>query len=97
MKRRLIHAGLAWAFVAFVYGWANAQDHRQDWIHKNKSDCCDHRDCFPAEVYYTPNGWEVKGSALLVPFKAAIAWPFALPYACWDGPRVRCLFLDNGG
>jgi hypothetical protein len=70
-------------------------DARQDWIHKNRPSCCDHRDCFPAKVDYTVNGWKVEGAEKLV--TEIVPWPFGEPFACWNGKTVRCLLMRESG
>ena len=67
------------------------------WIHKNYPRCCNHLDCKPASVKWTPNGWEVQGAEHYVAEKDAIPWPFGEPFACMVGGKVRCLFLNSGG
>lgn len=67
------------------------------WIHANYPRCCNHLDCKPATVKWTPQGWEVLGADHLVAEKDAIPWPFGEPFACMVGGRVRCLFLNSGG
>lgn len=75
---------------------AQERDVYQQWIHDNRKDCCDHRDCVPVTVSYTLYGWQVEGALRPVPVKDVIPWPFNVPYACLAGRRVRCLFLREG-
>lgn len=83
-------------------GAAKAQDAYLDWIHKNRPDCCDHRDCKPATAAYTEYGWDVEGAALAIPHDKVIKWPFGVPYACWGwdivsrSAYVRCLLMRTG-
>lgn len=67
------------------------------WIHANYPRCCNHLDCKPAAVEWTPHGWEVRGAEHYVAEKDAIPWPFGEPFACMVGGKVRCLFLNSGG
>jgi hypothetical protein len=67
------------------------------WIHKNYPRCCNHLDCKPATVKWTPNGWMVNDAEHLVAEKDVIPWPFGEPFACMVGGKVRCLFLNSGG
>lgn len=101
---RIARAALLWA--ALTLGWcafglagrlmAQEMDQYQQWIHDNASACCDHRDCRPVAVSYTVNGWQVEGTLWPVPVRDVIPWPFAVPYACIAGRRVRCLFMREG-
>lgn len=80
--------------------WAQGLDPYQQWIHDNRPDCCDDRDCRPAEVSFTPGGWQVAGARWVVKSESVIRWPFNVPYACWGysyagrGAFVRCLLMD---
>lgn len=76
---------------------AQDRDAFQQWIHDNRPACCDHRDCKPARVEWTPNGWRVEGADNLIAERDIIAWPFAVPYACIISRYARCLFLNSGG
>lgn len=76
---------------------AQDRDAYQQWIHDNRPACCDHRDCKPARVEWTPNGWRVEGADNLIAERDIIAWPFAVPYACIINRYARCLFLNSGG
>ena len=69
----------------------------QQWIHDNRPACCDHRDCIPAQVKWTPQGWTVAGADNLIAPQDVIRWPFPIPYACVINRHVRCLFLNTGG
>lgn len=91
---------LAWAvFVVLVAGQLRAQEMNpyQRWIHEHNPACCDHRDCRPASVEWTPDGWKVEGADNLIPEKLAIPWPFPLPYACVINRHARCVFVSSGG
>lgn len=81
----------------FVHEAQTERDEYQQWIHHNRPSCCDHRDCAPASVEWTPHGWKVAGADNLVAEKLVIAWPFSIPYACIINRFARCLFLNNGG
>lgn len=93
-----ILAGLALTYALSRAFPAAGQDRDayQQWIHDNVPRCCDHRDCAPAAVTMTFTGWQVAGAANIVPFAEVIRWPFAVPYACIAGGRVRCLLMDTG-
>jgi uncharacterized protein YbdZ (MbtH family) len=107
MRARIVKTGLMWAafalFIALIVGWsahscrAQERDAYQQWIHDNRPSCCNHRDCAPATVEWTPAGWRVAGADNLIPEKLVIAWPFAVPYACIINRHARCLFLNSGG
>lgn len=94
-------AGVTLALI-FLAGSAACADERQAWIHANQSQCCDHRDCAPAEgLAMTFTGWRVSGAVNTVPFARVIRWPFAVPYACLGRDRrgtvhIRCLLMDGG-
>lgn len=98
--------GLLWAAISisvaaaivFILTFPKARaDEQQDWIHANRNGCCDHRDCKPARVTMTFTGWQVEGADNVVPFNAAIPWPFGVPYACIEARWARCLFMGAGG
>lgn len=76
---------------------AQQRDEYQQWIHDNRPSCCDHRDCAPASVEWTPHGWKVAGADNYVAERQVIAWPHSIPYACVINRYVRCLFLNSGG
>jgi hypothetical protein len=106
-RARLIKTALMWmAFTLFIAGivtWsasrscAQERDVYQQWIHDNRPSCCNHLDCKPAAVEWTPHGWKIAGADNLIPEASVIAWPFAVPYACVINRRARCLFLNSGG
>lgn len=70
---------------------------QQRWIHENHAECCDHRDCQPARVTWSANGWRVLGIDGLVPPGKIKSWPFPQPFACVYDGKVRCLLIDAGG
>lgn len=93
-----ILAGLALTYALSRAFPAAGQDARQDWIHKNRPQCCDHRDCQPAgPLTMTFTGWRMEGAVNVVPFAQVIEWPFAVPYACTTNGFVRCLLMQAGG
>lgn len=95
MKRRLIHAGLAWGAVALVYGWAHAQDAQQAFIHAFHKDCCPHNRCFPVNASPSIHFWSVEGFKSLVPLGQERYWHFKETYGCayeHDPATIRCLF-----
>lgn len=104
MKHRIIKTVSIWTLLTAVFCaivvvlagrlMAQERDVFQQWIHKNRPDCCDHRDCSPATVVMTPTGWQVGGTDNVVPFAQVIRWPFNVPYACIAGRRARCLLMD---
>lgn len=68
------------------------------WIHENVSGCCDHNDCGPATLIWTPEGWRAAGADNVIPFGGAgdIRWPFSDTYACIVDRRMRCAIKDGG-
>ena len=99
----IISVAITFVVVALIL-WplvAKAQDgdllRRQQWIHDNAKDCCDHRDCAPANVSMTFTGWKIAGADNVVPFAAVVRWSFGVPYACIINRYARCLFMGAGG
>ena len=86
-------AALLLALMYLVPGLRAQESPEHRWIHENRPDCCNHRECQPAHVTMTFTGWRVEGADNVVPFAYAIRWPFGVPYACIAGGYVRCLFI----
>lgn len=90
---RLLSLALVVLVDSCLPAHAQGMDVYQQWIHDNHSECCNHKDCGPANVKFVNGVWRVDGADNEIKPTEVISWPFSIPYACIYDRHARCLFL----